>query len=505
MKTVQRLSEADSLIKFNNNYQTIQIADITSVSNWQENNGTIIFTGEDYYVSSHYVLNASPNSSNPIELSLDVNNVFETDDIGQLFVFSCVVFCAQKSVTVNIKLYDVNGAEVDSNSKTIQAGTWTAVRSNVLQISETDFDSTSYRIFISISDHGGNTIRVSTPNLVNDSTWSLNPVIQSMRPFIPGFYESYDKNETNPQYPFFRFIDVLTDGIADTMNLYSEWFEFDSREIIPGFSKEDLYTRSRLTNYRAVYDENLEWLSQFSGKKLKKQLYVGSNEIVDDTNGFVKAQLYPAIYGRGAGTQEAIKKAIGFVLTGNKTVIIGQNAGGDPWAIRAITLASQTPNLDVRTVVRVATTVSVNFTTTTGLEAGDIIDGVELEAGDRVLVKNQSQFFEHEENGVYVVQASGPAVRATDFDSSGEVTTGAIFIVKEGDINERKAYELTTTGTIYVGSTPLQFALFAGSPEVLAAAEPARPLGYKLVHEIIDRITLTLGDLEYGILGTAVL
>jgi hypothetical protein len=51
----------------------------------------------------------------------------------------------------------------------------------------------------------------------------------------------------------------------------------------------------------------------------------------------------------------------------------------------------------------------------------------------------------------------------------------------------------------------LEFSLFAGSPEVLAMAEPARPLGYGLVHEVVDRITLTLGDLEYGILGTAVL
>jgi hypothetical protein len=503
MKTVQRLSNADSLIKYSENNDPIEISATSFANNWQEVNGTFIVTGDDYYTGSHYVINASADSNElPIELSLDVNNIFEIDDIGQLFVFSCVVFCAQKSVTVNIKLYDENGAEVDFGSKVIQAGTWTAVRSNVLEITRFNPALTSYKVFINIPDNDGHLVRISTPNLVNDSTWALNPVIQSMRPYIPGFYEAYDRNEVNPQYPFFRFVDVLTDCIADTMNVYSEWFEFDAREIIPGFSKNDLYTRSRLTNYKAVYDENLEWFAQFSGKKITKQIYVDSLPIVSAPRAaaFKEAQLYPAIYGRGAGTQEALKTAVSFVLSGNKTVIIGQRAGGDPWKIRIITLASETPNVDIRTSVKAATTANVNLST--GLEAGDTIDNVVLVAGDRVLVKNQST---GSQNGVYVVQASGAAVRATDFDSSGEVTTGAVFVVSQGDVNERKAYELTTTGTITVGSTPLEFSLFAGSPEVLAMAEPARPLGYGLVHEVVDRITLTLGDLEYGILGTAVL
>jgi hypothetical protein len=501
MKTVQRLSKENALNKYETpSYTSIGLSSIESAATWSMTNGSFVYTGDDFYVGSHYVISASANEPTAFELSLDVNDIFEVDDVGQLFVFSCVVFCAQKSVTVNIKLFDENGAEVDFNSKTIQAGTWTAVRSNVLEIETSDFESTAYKVLINVEGHERFTVKVSTPNLVNDSTWALNPVIQSMRPYIPGFYESYDRRETNPQYPFYRFVDVLTDSIADTMFLYSEWFQLDSREIIPGFSKTDLNTRSRLTNYKAVYDENLEWLAQFSGNKLKKQLYVDSTPLVTDTDGFKEAQLYPAIYGRGAGTQSALKEAIGFVLSGTKTVIIGQNAGGNPWTIRAITLASETPNLDVRTVVRAATTGNINLSS--GLEAGDTIDNVLLVAGDRVLVKNQTTA---SQNGVYIAASSGAASRATDFDSSGEVTTGAIFIVKEGDVNERKAYELTTTGTITVGSTALTFSSFAGSPEVLAIAEPARPLGYALVHEIIDRISLTLGDLEYGILGTAVL
>jgi hypothetical protein len=39
----------------------------------------------------------------------------------------------------------------------------------------------------------------------------------------------------------------------------------------------------------------------------------------------------------------------------------------------------------------------------------------------------------------------------------------------------------------------------------LTVVEPARPLGYSIIHEIVREFTLTLGDAEFGILGTATL
>lgn len=500
MKTVQRLNDYDSLSRFSiENLSEVSISQ-TGLSGWTMDGGSIIFTGNDYYVSSHYVMEASPSVPSAVTLSLDVNYVFEADDNDEDFVFSCVVFCAQNSITINAKLYDEIGEEVDGVTKTIQAGTWSPIRSNVFNKVPAS-GSRQYKIVLTITGHERNTIRISTTNLVNDSAWASNPVIQSIRPYIPGFYETYDRKEENPQYPFFRFIDVLTDAIADTMFLYSEWFEYDAAEIIPGFSKDELSTRSRLTNYKAVYDENIDWLAQFSGNKLKKQIYIDGTPIIADTAGFKQSQLYPAIYGRGAGTQGSIKEAIGFVLTGTKSVVIGQHAGGDPWVIRVITLVSETPNLDVRTDVDLATTSNIDISTS-GLSVGSIIDGEELVAGYRVLVKNQTTA---SQNGVYVVPVSGAPSRATDFDSSGEVTTGATFIVNKGDTNGGKAFELTTTGTITVDSTALSFDVFSGSPEVLKVVEAARPLGYKIIHEIVREFTLTLGDLQFGILGTATL
>ena len=120
--------------------------------------------------------------------------------------------------------------------------------------------------------------------------------------------------------------------------------------------------------------------------------------------------------------------------------------------------------LDVKQSVRAATTGPVNLANQ--LEAGDTLDtNVTLVAGDRVLVKDQSTA---SENGIYVVQASGAAVRATDFDSNAEVTPGAFTFVEEGTLNADSGWVLTTNGTINVGVTGLTWALFSVAGTILA-------------------------------------
>jgi hypothetical protein len=120
--------------------------------------------------------------------------------------------------------------------------------------------------------------------------------------------------------------------------------------------------------------------------------------------------------------------------------------------------------LDVKASVRAATTAPINLANQ--LEAGDTLDtNVTLVAGDRVLVKDQSTA---SENGIYVVQASGAAVRATDFDSNAEVTPGAFTFVEEGTLNADSGWVLTTNGTINVGVTGLTWALFSVAGSIFA-------------------------------------
>lgn len=140
---------------------------------------------------------------------------------------------------------------------------------------------------------------------------------------------------------------------------------------------------------------------------------------------------------------------------GNKITSLGDGtSAGD--AINKGQLDAAVAGIKWKATVRVATTADVNLTT--GLEDLDVIDGVTLGTGDRVLVKNQSTA---SQNGIYIVQASGAAVRATDFDAGSEVV-GAAVLVDQGTANADKMFQLLTNAPITIGVTNLTFQEFSG-------------------------------------------
>jgi hypothetical protein len=93
-------------------------------------------------------------------------------------------------------------------------------------------------------------------------------------------------------------------------------------------------------------------------------------------------------------------------------------------------------------------------TTNITLSGAQTIDGVSLIAGDRVAVVGQTTATQ---NGIYVV-AAGAWSRATDADSSAEVTPNLSFFVEEGTSNADTQWRLTTNGPIVLGTTNLSFA-----------------------------------------------
>ena len=117
--------------------------------------------------------------------------------------------------------------------------------------------------------------------------------------------------------------------------------------------------------------------------------------------------------------------------------------------------------LDFKDSVRVASTANV---TVSGPSTA--IDGITLSSGDRVLLKNQSTA---SQNGIYVFNGAASALtRATDADSSTEVTAGMFVFVEEGTVNADQGFVLTTDGTITVGSTSLSFTQFSGAGQIVA-------------------------------------
>jgi hypothetical protein len=106
-----------------------------------------------------------------------------------------------------------------------------------------------------------------------------------------------------------------------------------------------------------------------------------------------------------------------------------------------------------------------NISISNDLMVGDIIDGVTLAATDRVLVKNQSTA---SENGIYVVQSSGAAIRATDFDQPAEVDGGDFIFVTGGTVNDNTGWVQTSTGVTTIGTDPIYFTQFSGAGTYLA-------------------------------------
>lgn len=98
--------------------------------------------------------------------------------------------------------------------------------------------------------------------------------------------------------------------------------------------------------------------------------------------------------------------------------------------------------------VRVATT--ANGTLATDFDNGSSVDGVTLATNDRILIKNQSAAAD---NGIYVVQASGAPVRATDADGGSELAPGTGVSVTEGTVNADKVFIIISDAAITVGAT----------------------------------------------------
>ena len=107
--------------------------------------------------------------------------------------------------------------------------------------------------------------------------------------------------------------------------------------------------------------------------------------------------------------------------------------------------------------VRAATT--TNGALATAYANGQVIDGVTLATGDRILLKDQTT---GSENGIFVVAASGAPTRASDANSSATFSASTTVYVSEGTTNADKAFTCTTNGAITPGTTSTAWAQTGG-------------------------------------------
>lgn len=163
---------------------------------------------------------------------------------------------------------------------------------------------------------------------------------------------------------------------------------------------------------------------------------------------------------------------------------VATNLGFPTQATDAVTKAyadSLATGLDAKESVRAATTGPIT------LSGVQVIDGVNLVVGNRVLVKNQADL---STNGIYVV-ADLAWSRATDFDEPYEVTANAYTFVEEGTVNGDNGFVLTTNDPITLGSDDLIWVQFSGAGQVIAG-EGLSKIGNQLDVNVND----TTGGIE---------
>jgi len=111
--------------------------------------------------------------------------------------------------------------------------------------------------------------------------------------------------------------------------------------------------------------------------------------------------------------------------------------------------------------------------TNAGAQAALVIDGITLNASDRVLVYNQT---DQTQNGVYVVTDTGSVstnwvlTRSSDTNTSGDndataLDQGSYFYVQEGTAGAGESYVCNVSGPITFGTTNITFAQFSATPE----------------------------------------
>ena len=174
-----------------------------------------------------------------------------------------------------------------------------------------------------------------------------------------------------------------------------------------------------------------------------------SNFIVGDGSNFVTESGATARTSLGLGSI-ATQAANNVSISGGSVTGLGSPSASSDAATKNY-VDQAVAGLRTRIIAECATTANVNLTN--GLEAGDSIDGVTLVAGDRVLVKDQT---DATENGLYLAVSSGAASRDPEHDSIAELSGGMV-VVNQGSTNDNKIFLCTTDNTGSVGSTAITY------------------------------------------------
>lgn len=111
----------------------------------------------------------------------------------------------------------------------------------------------------------------------------------------------------------------------------------------------------------------------------------------------------------------------------------------------------------------------VGATITIAADSIAVLDGVTLQVGDRILVKNQTNLVE---NGIYTYTNTSTLTRATDADTTAELSAGTFFFVQSGTLAGDNGFVQTEiVNNIGSGANSnIKYTQFSGAGQIVAGA-----------------------------------
>ena len=348
--TVNLLSADSSLLRSTSASATIPIS--SSGTEWVATNSTLSIIPTEFITNLRYVLRVAPSGSGDVTIILD-EQLLRLSENGKTLSFNAKVRPSSEC-TITAQLVVDGETATDPHQQTLSGGLYGAVQSNTVLVPD-DEEVHSVSASITVSGHGGGNIYLTYPNLIDDRAFYNNKYIALARNFMPDFYWEIDSAQQHPTAPFHRLLDILTSASNEVMTEYQEIYPFERDEIANAVEAAEPIVNSALVNPKFVKDKYINWLSQFTGSTVRKNISKadGSRFFSNyaEERAFIEWQLVTSYYGRSAGTRAALLDSARQVLTSTKddteptkSVSITPNYGGDNWSFLVRTLENETPD-----------------------------------------------------------------------------------------------------------------------------------------------------------------
>jgi hypothetical protein len=238
--------------------------------------------------------------------------------------------------------------------QSLSGGVYGAIQSNTVVIPD-DGQQHSISASLTITGHNGQNIYLTYPNLIDDLAFYQNRYVNFSRNFMPDFYWEKDSLEQYPTAPFHRLIDILFGAANEVLREYQAIYRYEKDEVDDANILATEGGQSVLVFPSYVRDKYINWLSQFTGALVKKNIADIDEQPFFPNHGAERAylewQLNTSSYGRSAGTRQALLEAAQQVLiftengdNSTRTVSITPNYNGNSWDFLVRTLSNETPD-----------------------------------------------------------------------------------------------------------------------------------------------------------------